>query len=741
MARYPGCESIYDAAETWRHNCLVGDRSVFTDRQLWIATHVEELIEFFVKKPDLSARDFETKLRDQISPASAAAKQLAAEMLWVMALFPSATGQARKASQIRTAWDWSGEDLPADHPLLGEPLRSGIGHVGTAFNTLKWKELAFLIRIAARFKMLSADERIDLTSNPWRFSEWLASVEEGDRRQLRHVLLHLLYPDSFERIASAGARAQLREAFAGLPSTEEGVESAEPMTSVDQQILKIRGKLELELPGQRVDFYEEPVRSRWLESESAPELQPPVVYPRRTNVSRVIREPSEPRIWAIGAGDGASRWPSFHEQGVVAIGWEEIGDLRQYENRDALQAAIKVAYGREKDPIIDSLACWQFCHEIRVGDQILVKQGRDRVLGYGLVESAYEYDESVREFNSLRKVRWVSRGNWPLPEGNLLPIKTLTEVSRYTSFVEYILPIVEATKTVEDEPYSIDNALENLFLSRTAFAGLIASTRRRKNLILQGPPGVGKSFLARKLAYALIGAQKADQFQMVQFHQSYAYEDFIQGWRPNGSGGFGLRNGVFYEFCRRAQSHPDRTYVFVIDEINRGNLSKVFGELFFLLEADKRGPDFAIPLTYSESGTDTFHVPENVFVIGLMNTADRSLAMVDYALRRRFAFATLKPEFASEKFRSSLLEKGVSSDVVDAIIERVGAVNRAIVEDDKTLGAGFVIGHSYFCPREVVANAEEWYESIVQQELHPLLEEYWFDSPERVSQCMDMLLG
>jgi 5-methylcytosine-specific restriction enzyme B len=285
----------------------------------------------------------------------------------------------------------------------------------------------------------------------------------------------------------------------------------------------------------------------------------------------------------------------------------------------------------------------------------------------------------------------------------------------------------------------MEDILRVAFLSRDAVEQILASLRRRKNLIIQGSPGVGKSFLSRRLAYVLVGAESPENVQLVQFHQSYAYEDFIQGWRPNGSGGFTLRNGVFHEFCRRAQSRPSEPHVFVIDEINRGNLSKVFGELLLLIEADKRGPDFAIPLTYAESASDTFYVPDNVFIIGLMNTADRSLAMVDYALRRRFAFVTLKPAFESPDFRRTLLERRVDPVIIDRIVERVSEVNERIASDHKNLGPGFAIGHSYFCPVNEVTDSQSWYADVVRDEIAPLLDEYWFDDSTTVTECLKIL--
>ena len=219
---------------------------------------------------------------------------------------------------------------------------------------------------------------------------------------------------------------------------------------------------------------------------------------------------------------------------------------------------------------------------------------------------------------------------------------------------------------------------------------------------------------------------------MIQFHQSFAYEDFIQGYRPKADGGFELRNGAFYAFCREAakKENGDKRYVFIIDEVNRGNLSKIFGELMMLIEGDKRGCEYAIPLTYSPED-EPFYVPENLYLVGMMNTADRSLAMVDYALRRRFAFIRLQPAFGTDQFSNFLLEAGVEEALVSRIVDRLSRLNHKIRSDRKNLGPGFEIGHSFFCPRDEDEQLDEsWYEAIIRREIAPLLREYWFDRPE-----------
>lgn len=291
--------------------------------------------------------------------------------------------------------------------------------------------------------------------------------------------------------------------------------------------------------------------------------------------------------------------------------------------------------------------------------------------------------------------------------------------------------------------YALQDALDaGVFMDEAELLDLVELLTRKKNLILQGAPGVGKTFLAKKLAYLLMEQQDEQRIEMIQFHQSYSYEDFIRGFRPNKDGAFELKDGPFYRFCKLAEDDPDRKYVFIIDEINRGNLSQIFGELLMLLECDKRGQQHAIKLMYSK-GLDEpkFFVPENVFVIGMMNIADRSLAMVDYALRRRFAFYTIEPRFSHARFGQWLTNKQMSGELIQRVRARMEALNQAIRED-RALGRAFQVGHSYFCPK--ASNYQDldsqWYKRVVKTEIIPLLEEYWFDNEAQVGQWSENLL-
>jgi 5-methylcytosine-specific restriction enzyme B len=609
-------------------------------------------------------------------------------------------------------------------------------------------------------------------------------------------------------------------------------------------------------------------------------------------------ETHQRRFWVIAPGSKAKQWEEFRDAGIIAIGWEGLTDLRQFKDKDGVRKALQKLESVDTSKVNDTLSCWQFAHVMQRGDVLFAKKGTRKVVGYGIVRGDYEYDPSRAAFKHVRSVNWLGSGEWKLPEDQQLPLKTLTNVTKYHELVDTISNLVGINLGVADEevnrgpkhagggvsywwlnanpqiwsfedlalgqrqtysshnennnkrqkykyfqevkpgdilvgyvtspqreivgvcritkalfdagdgeriefekierlnkpvmyetlkstpelqnceplinhqgslfklteqeydvirslidetnppeaappaPYTKQTAMNGLFLPEAQFDEAIDALIDKKNLVLQGPPGVGKTFVAARIAKALIGVDDPTRIASIQFHQSYSYEDFIQGFRPTAKGTFDLRYGIFHQFCRRAQRDEatGRRYVFIIDEINRGNLSKIFGELMMLIEADKRGQEWAIPLAYATDADDKFYVPANLYVIGTMNTADRSLAMVDYALRRRFRFVTLRPEFASQAFGAHLETNGVDAGLVKRIVTRMKALNDAISADTKNLGAGYQIGHSFFCPRNGAVTDDAWYRRVVQSEIVPLLQEYWFDDDRKVDEQKAALL-
>lgn len=440
--------------------------------------------------------------------------------------------------------------------------------------------------------------------------------------------------------------------------------------------------------------------------------------------------------WVYALGKNADKWEEFYRDGVIALGWGEIGDLETFASKDEIKQKMKEAYGSESSYKNSAHAVWQFSRDMKIGDIIFVKKGRTEIIGKGVVTSEYEYDEDRGDYYSnVRQVKWTHKGRWEIDSHTHL--KTLTDVTPYRDFVEILLALFEDEMTEDGDEqevvyplYTPDNFLDDVYMEETDYHTLTSVLQKKKNVILQGAPGVGKTFAAKRLAYSIMGVKDVERVMMVQFHQSYSYEDFIMGFRPCAAG-FELKKGVFYNFCKKAEIDSDNDYFFIIDEINRGNLSKIFGELFMLIENDKRGIE--LQLLYSD---ETFSIPDNVYLIGMMNTADRSLAMLDYALRRRFAFFELKPGFGSEGF--SAYRMSLDSEKFDKLISCVERLNNAISADD-SLGDGFCIGHSYFCNLEPEKLDDRCLSEIVEYELIPLLREYWFDEPKNVKNWSDEL--
>ncbi len=293
------------------------------------------------------------------------------------------------------------------------------------------------------------------------------------------------------------------------------------------------------------------------------------------------------------------------------------------------------------------------------------------------------------------------------------------------------------------EAYDLSNIKKDgCFIEVSELEGILSTLRDKKNMILQGPPGTGKTWLAKRLAMALIGEKQPEQIKAVQFHPNLAYEDFIRGWRPSGHGQLTLCDGPFLEWVHNAQKYPSKKFIVVIEEINRGNPAQIFGEMLTLLEADKRTPEEALHLSYTKEDDEPVYIPSNLYVIGTMNVADRSLALVDLALRRRFAFVSLKPLY-DDNWRNWVHEKkGISTETLNVIQHHMRELNNAI-SDDSRLGEQFQIGHSYFTPAKghEVANEKKWYQQVVRTEIAPLLDEYWYDDPETAMKYVDELMS
>ena len=535
---------IYDAAQQWRERSLIGQQSVFSESaSLWTADLLDELDERFVKRPDVSGADFFSKLEKQLSEGSSDCKQLMAECLWLFFLFPAKDKitPAKKREHVCKVWSWSGYNLDENHPLLKDGVLGGIGSPGPAYNQLRARELSLLIGAIRDLRSRESDERDAIIKEPWKFSDWLSSLPEARKRQLIHILPHLLFPDKFERISSKGNKCQILAGIDGISEKETGKWST---VKIDQALFDLRRRIEGER-GNSIDFYQDEYKDKWQ----------PQATPRASN------------------------------------------------------------------PAIS--------------------------------KSAYEMSS-------------------PSPSAVGPPV----------------------------------------------------------NLILYGPPGTGKTYCLKNKylpQYQGSADDPEDRFEFVTFHQSYAYEDFVEGIRPktvNGTIIYEVVDGVLKRICKRAIKTPGKRFALFIDEINRGNVSKIFGELITLVELDKRiysddagtrRPDCnGLEVTLPYSG-DHFGVPANVDVIGTMNTADRSIALLDSALRRRFQFEELTPN--AELLNASLDDGEGGVINLQLLLQRMNERLSHLLHRDQTLG------HSYLFNVKSFDDLRR----IFAREILPFLQEAFYD--------------
>ncbi len=371
-----------------------------------------------------------------------------------------------------------------------------------------------------------------------------------------------------------------------------------------------------------------------------------------------------------------------------------------------------VVIGYESNPVKQIVALAEVARE-QDGETILIKKTEN-------LENPIDY-QVLKESEELANMEFFAN-----TRGTLFKL-TEDEFNFIMDLIRDWNPSMDAE---EYEKYDENAFLNDVYMTKERYHDLVSILKTKKNIILQGAPGVGKTFAAKRLAYSIMGKKDDNRIEFIQFHQNYSYEDFVMGYKPTESG-FELKNGIFYRFCKKASNLPDKEFFFIIDEINRGNMSKIFGELLMLIERDYRGTN----ATLAYNGLP-FLVPENLYIIGMMNTADRSLAMIDYALRRRFSFFEMMPGFDSEGFVRH--QNSIGSDRFDELVLRIKELNQEII-NDKSLGKGFCIGHCYFCSGDDFSDDALY--SIVNYEIIPMLEEYWFDDETKLKRWTNTLRG
>lgn len=560
MARYKtddyDASPIYGAAEQWRNRCLLSDGSIFSsEKHLWTEENFDELDEHFVQNLDAGEGDFFEKLEVQLSDGSPESKQLMAELDWLLLLFASRISTPKKRQDICRIWSWSGETLPEDHAMLSDAVLSGVSHTGTAFNTQRWREFVFAINALREFKSKNAEEQKQLASSPWGFADWFASAPGGENRQLRHILTHLVFPDSFERSSTVRDKHAILAAFEQLPLS--AIKKWD-LVKVDKSLKELRARLEAEEDGP-IDFYAEGIVERW---KSPPDEKSPRTLTVKTD----------------DEGHGGHEGPSFRSLNTILYGPPGTG----------------------------------------------------------------------KTYETAKRAVLICDGHAPSKRGDIM--------KRYQQL-------------------------------------------------------------------------SGDRIFFVTFHQSYSYEEFVEGLRPvterdqagGVSAGFRLEAvpGVLKLIAEKAAQHagePKPQYVLIIDEINRANISKVLGELITLLEEDKRSDaenSITVSLPYSQ---ESFSLPGNLHIVGTMNTSDRSIALLDTALRRRFRFEELPPQ---PDLLSSFVVDGIG---LDAVLE---AINKRL---EWYLGPNHLIGHGYFYGIEDLEDLDD----VMANKVIPLLREYFHEDLDHV---------
>lgn len=661
-------EPVFQAVEHWKTSCLLQGGSLFGSEKLWSLTLLDELKHYFVENPDESKSPFLEKLKGQMAKASKPAIHLMAELLWVLLLFPSNIRSETKRAQVREVWGWSGFTLDESNPYLHDEILGGFGNAGQGYNYSRPDELAYLILVVYRLLSLPEQTRVELLGDAWKFASWLDALPETGSRQFRHILLFLLFPDSFERMSTLKDKMATLKAF--LP--KDTVVDGESMVKVDQWLADVR-KSEEAKSDTSVDFYVSPWKERWSGSKpNQPSVTDPVASP-----SRMLVEKPRNLIFYGPPGTGKTY---------------RLTQLIQEKGYEAELAKIS-----EKEWLSVNLA---------------------DVPWWAVVFMA------LRDLNRPVKVDEILNHKYFKVKAGL---KTGNNSLRATVWSSLQSHTVEGSATVKTDgkwrtaPFVFNKSEQGLWYLSGDWTESCSQWVERAEKIANGLETQG-------------GLIK--RYEFVTFHQSYSYEDFIEGIRPQpgeeGQGvSYAVLPGVFRRLCERARQDPAHRYAIFIDEINRGNISKIFGELITLIELDKRAEYDAqgnlvkgMEVTLPYSG-DSFGVPRNLDIYGSMNTADRSIALLDTALRRRFKFHELMPdsELVPGQAGDGYIPDGEGGLInLRALMKTLNRRIAYLLNRDQT------IGHAFFTKVRDIHELR----SVICDEIIPLLQEYFYNDWQRI---------
>jgi 5-methylcytosine-specific restriction protein B len=662
---------VLDAAKHWIDRCLIGDLSLFFDESLWTQANAAELQRYFVENPDESKRTFLEKLPTQLAAASPAARQLMGEIFWAIRLFPTTPKAPTKREQFLQVWQLCGRPLPPDHPMLSAAVLGGIGSAGTAYLTAPWREIGFLIQLLLRLKPLSRENRSALFSANEQLSPWLDALVERGGRQFPHILRFFVFPDSVERISSGPEKKKILKGF-GVP-----LSSGWSALQFDHALFDLRRKLEKEHPGLLLDFYEPPLEARWKKSDTSQDDTGDDAEPGNSDEAHVVEEPKllptskHPinRIFFGPPGTGKTH----HLRDLFT----QYTEAPQEKNRNAWLEALVASYG------------WR------------------EVIAAALSHLGPSAVPVIRDHELIRaKARQRSTDK-------NLGARVWGTLQRHTP-----LNVKTVNFGLRAEPFIFTKDEESTW-------ALVAEWSAQDEE-------------ASKLADAYRAGQKTappvKRYRTVTFHPSYCYEDFVRGIRPvstedEGRTDFRMVDGVFKQICEEARANPSKRYALFIDEINRGNIAKIFGELISLIEPNKRITvagdgsvmgGMTVQLPGSNAGDiaePAFGVPANLDLYGTMNTADRSIALLDIALRRRFEFVEMVP-----RYDGAIFSAPVAGVDCGALLRRINDRLEYFLDRDHR------IGHAYLMHAQTLADLR----SAFANQIIPLLQEYFFDDLSKV---------
>lgn len=668
-------QPIIEAAQHWVSDCLVDDGSMFSDESLSTAANYDVLDRYFVQRPDEGDGSFYEKLQAQLRDAPPAARRLMAELLWVLFLFPSNIGADTKRDGVLRVWSWSGEVLDPGHPLLTDEMLDGIGSAGMGVNTNRWREMNFIVGLGQAIKAVPADERNELFSDYGRFMGWMQTVPQEGDRQFRHMLRYFLFPDSVERMSSNGDRRRVLEAFGVAPWRETG---RWPDHKLDEAMLELRREQESRYSTAELDFYNPPLREVW-QKPNEPEAEEDV-----GEEDAGATEVKEPVARYAKTGEGARNLILYGPPGTGKT-WRLQQMFATYTDQPA---------------DLDRMT-WEL--------RLVARYGWRAVIAAALAATGKPTKAGDLEDHALVRAKAAQRKRTSGVRSTL-----------WGYMQEHTTPESKTVNvTARRAPYVFDKADDS---SWSLVPDWQEQDSEAAELLKTWQAGPGSE------------AEPIKRYRVVTFHPSYSYEDFVIGLRPVATGGdgsdstgFRMVDGVFKQACEEARANPGKRYALFIDEINRANIAKVFGELITLIEPDKRarydasgalvaGMEVQLPGTAVEEGADErFGVPENLDIIGTMNTADRSIALLDIALRRRFEFREVPPEYGLLDRRVDGIDLGLLLRIINERLEFLADRDR-------------LIGHAYFAR---VKSLEDLRIVFLRQVI-PLLQEYFFDDWSRV---------